>query len=44
MHFANIALHVNRDLTLDPLTRTILGDAEAAALIRGPQPRDGWAL
>ncbi len=43
MHFANIALHVNRHLTLDPLTRTIVGDAEATALMSG-QPRAGWAI
>jgi hypothetical protein len=44
MHFGNIALHVNRDLRIDPATRTILGDAEAAALMAGPRPRDGWKV
>jgi hypothetical protein len=43
MHFANIALHVNRSLTINPQTRTIVGDDEAAALIN-PQPRTGWRL
>jgi predicted dehydrogenase len=42
MHFANIALHVNRNLTLDPQTRSIIGDAEAAALMNGVQAREGW--
>jgi len=32
MHYTNIALHVNRDLTIDPATRTLVGDAEATAL------------
>ena len=34
MHFANIALHVNRNLTIDPATRSIIGDEEAAALMK----------
>jgi predicted dehydrogenase len=42
MHFGNIAMHVNRSLTIDPKTRTIVGDDEAAALMAGPKPRDGW--
>lgn len=44
MHFANIALHVNRNLTIDPKTRTIIGDNEAAALMSGPKPRKEWAV
>lgn len=44
MHFGNIALHVNRSLTIDPKKRAIVGDAEAAALMRGPRVRDGWAV
>ena len=44
MHFANIALHVNRNLTIDPQNRSIIGDAEATALIAGPKPREGWAV
>jgi predicted dehydrogenase len=44
MHFANIALHVNRNLTIDPVTRSIVGDAEAAALMQGPAAREGWKV
>ncbi len=33
MLFANIALHLNRNLKIDPKTRTIVGDTEATALI-----------
>ncbi|MDI1311382.1 Gfo/Idh/MocA family oxidoreductase [Prosthecobacter sp.] len=44
MHFANIALHVNRNLTIDPATRSIVGDAEAAALMNGPNVRQGWTF
>ncbi len=42
MHFGNIAMHVNRTLRIDPKTRAILGDDEAAALMTSPKPRDGW--
>lgn len=42
MHYGNIALHLNRDLTIDPATRSILGDKEATALANGPVPREGW--
>lgn len=44
MHFANIALHVNRNLTLDPKTRSIVGDAEATAFMAGPKPRKEWTV
>jgi predicted dehydrogenase len=44
MLFANIALHLNRNLKIDPKTRTIVGDAEATALMTGPTPRKGWAI
>ena len=44
MLFANIALHVNRNLTIDPATRSIVGDAEAAAMIHGPVAREGWKV
>lgn len=44
MHFANIALHVNRNLTIDPKTRSIVGDAEASALMHGPSAREGWKV
>jgi predicted dehydrogenase len=44
MLFAKIALHVNRDLTIDPATRTIVGDPEASALMAGAKPREGWSI
>lgn len=44
IHYGNIALHVHRNLTIDPKTRTILGDEEAASLMHGPAPRDGWKV
>lgn len=44
MHFGNIALHVNRNLTIDPKTRSIIGDDEAAAFVQGPVPREGWKV
>ena len=44
MHFGNIALHVNRNLTIDPKTRSIVGDDEAAALVQGPVPRESWKV
>ena len=40
--FGNIALHVNRNLTIDPKTRTIVGDAQAQAMVGGPEARRGW--
>ncbi len=43
MHFGNIALHVNRNLTIDPATRTIVGDDEATKLMSWPPPRKGWS-
>lgn len=44
MHFANIALHVNRNLKIDPVTRSIIGDSEATAHMAGRPPRDGWTI
>ncbi len=44
MHYGNIALHLNRGLTIDPVTRSILGDEEASALMSGPPTRDGWRI
>ena len=44
MHFANIALHVNRNLNIDPVTRSIIGDEEATALMSGPAAREGWKV
>ncbi|CAN5728840.1 Gfo/Idh/MocA family oxidoreductase [soil metagenome] len=44
MQFANIALHVNRSLTIDPVTRSIIGDEEASALMQGPVARESWKI
>jgi hypothetical protein len=44
MHFGNIALHVNRSLTINPATRSIIGDEEATALMHGPAAREGWKV
>jgi predicted dehydrogenase len=44
MLFGNIALHVNRSLAIDPKTRAILGDPEAAALMQSPPARNGWKV
>lgn len=44
MLYGNIALHLNRSLTIDPVTRSILGDEEAAALMNGPTAREGWRI
>jgi len=44
MHYGNIALHVNRNLTIDPTTRSIVGDDEATALMSGPAAREGWKI
>ena len=44
MLYGNIALHLNRSLTIDPVTRSILGDEEASALMSGPPARDGWKI
>jgi predicted dehydrogenase len=43
VHFGNIAMHVNRNLTLDPVARAIVSDEEATRLIAWPPPRKGWA-
>jgi hypothetical protein len=44
MHYGNIALHMNRDLKIDPEKRKILRDSEATQLMSGPTPRKGWKL
>lgn len=44
MHFGNIALHVNRSLTINPATRSIISDEEATALMHGPAAREGWKV
>ena len=44
MLYGNIALHLNRSLTIDPVTRSILGDEEATALMNGPTAREGWRI
>jgi hypothetical protein len=42
MSFGNIALHVNRNLTMDPVTRTTIGDEVTVALMGGPKLREVW--
>ena len=39
-----IAQRLNRNITFDPATKTIPGDAEANALLKGSKgtPRKGW--
>jgi predicted dehydrogenase len=44
MHYGNIALHLNRSLTINPVTRSILGDEEGVALMSGPAAREGWKI
>lgn len=44
MHYGNIAMHVNRDLDIDPDTGNIIGDPEAARFMRSPLPRKGWEI
>jgi len=44
MQFGNIALHVNRNLKIDPETRMVTGDEEAARMISHPAPREAWRI
>jgi len=44
MLFGNIAIKTNRSLTIDPVTRRILNDPQALALINNPSPRKGWEV
>jgi len=44
MLLGNMALHLNRDLTIDPQTRTVLGDEEAVRLMSHPAPRAAWRI
>jgi hypothetical protein len=44
MHYGNIALHLNRNLTIDPSSRSILGDEEASLLMSGSPAREGWRI
>ena len=37
-----IAQRLNRGFRFDPVVRRVAGDAEADALLRGPDPRKGW--
>ncbi len=37
-----IAQRLNRSFKFDPATKRIVGDAEADALLKGPEPRKGW--
>ena len=42
--FGNIAMHVNRNLTIDPIARTIIGDEAAAQMMNYPAPRATWRI
>ena len=44
MMWGLIAMRVNRNLKIDPVKRTIIGDDEAAKYMSWPQPRKGWEL
>ncbi|MDZ8118465.1 Gfo/Idh/MocA family protein [Pontiella agarivorans] len=44
MHWGNIALHLGRDLRIDPKTRRIIGDREASRMMSWPAPREGWTV
>ncbi len=44
MMWGLIAMRVNRDLKIDPVKRTIIGDEEAAKYMSWPNPRKGWEL
>ena len=41
--FANIALHLNCNLDIDPVNRTILGNETASKMINST-PREGWEI
>ena len=44
-HFGNIALNLNCDLEIDPVSRLILKNEEAASSeLIGYEPREGWEL
>lgn len=43
MLFANIALHLNCNLDIDPVKRTIVGN-ESASKMMNPTPREGWKI
>jgi len=44
MHYGNIALKVNRDLSIESKKRKILDDKEASYWMHGPAPRKGWNI
>ena len=44
MLFGNMALHLNRDLTINPQTRVFLDDEEAVQLMSHPAPRKEWSI
>ena len=44
MLFGNIAIITNRGLIIDPVSRKILGDPQATALMNNPTPRKGWEI
>jgi hypothetical protein len=42
--FGNIALYLNRNLRIDPITRTIIDDEIAAQMMNYPSPRAEWRI
>lgn len=44
MLLGNIAIKTNRSLTIDPVTRKILNDPQALALMSNSSPRKGWEV
>jgi predicted dehydrogenase len=44
MMYGLIAMKLNRDLTIDPNKRLIVGDKEALEAMRGPAPREKWGI
>jgi hypothetical protein len=42
--FGNIALHLNRNLRIDPIARTIINDETAAQMINYSAPRTEWRI
>ena len=42
--FGIIAMHLNRNLTIDPIARTIIGDEDAAQMMDYPAPRAEWRI
>jgi len=44
MLLGNMALHLNRDLNIDPKKRAVRGDKEAVRLMSHPAPREAWRV